>query len=127
MRKDKAHPILRRQGFAGGLMGSISVRAYNDRAEVGTNKIYAAVHQFGAAKGSFDTVEAVVRSHTRWIKQAFGREIEPRQVTVQEHKRKMVLPWGDIPARLFMMVQNEDWDEIRAELGEFLMKKGATR
>lgn len=125
MRKGREHPILRRQGFAGGLMGSISVRAYNDRAEVGTNKVYAAVHQFGAAKGSFGSVEAIVRSHTRWIKQAFGKAIEPREVMVREHKRKMVLPWGNIPARPFMMVQNEDWEEIRAELAEFLVRKRA--
>lgn len=32
------------------------------------------------------------------------------------------LPWGDIPARPFMMVQEEDWDEIKNELGDLLLK-----
>lgn len=32
----------------GGLMGSITFRAGRDHVEVGTNKIHAAVHQFGA-------------------------------------------------------------------------------
>lgn len=40
--------ILRESGMRGGLMGSITRRASNDSVEVGTNKIYGAVHQFGA-------------------------------------------------------------------------------
>lgn len=40
--------ILRAAGMAGGLMGSITRRAGRDRVEVGTNKIYAGVHQHGA-------------------------------------------------------------------------------
>jgi phage virion morphogenesis protein len=48
----KGNKILMRQGFAGGLAGSIHYKAEKDKAIVGTNKIYAAVHQFGARKGS---------------------------------------------------------------------------
>ena len=40
--------ILRGAGVAGGLMGSITSRPSQDSVEVGTNKIYAAPHQFGA-------------------------------------------------------------------------------
>lgn len=40
--------ILRESAMRGGLMGSITYRARADAVEVGTNKIYAAVHQFGA-------------------------------------------------------------------------------
>ncbi|MBW1666852.1 MAG: phage virion morphogenesis protein [Deltaproteobacteria bacterium] len=111
--RGRAHPILRRQGFAGGLMGSIHGRGYRDRAEIGTNKVYAAVHQFGAKRGSFGTVEVRIPAHTRRITQAFGRVIEPKVIAVREHTRKMVLPWGDIPARPFMVVQDEDWEEIK--------------
>ncbi len=113
-------PILRRQGFAGGLMGSVNFKANSDGVQIGTNKIYGAVHQFGAKKGSFGTVMARVGTHSRRITQAFGRTIEPRTVTVREHTRKMSLPWGDIPARPFLMVQNEDWEEIGAALGDFV-------
>jgi phage virion morphogenesis protein len=40
--------ILRTAGMRGGLMGSITSRASATAVEVGSNKIYAAVHQFGA-------------------------------------------------------------------------------
>lgn len=40
--------ILRESAMRGGLMGSITFRAGHEAVEVGTNKIYAAVHQFGA-------------------------------------------------------------------------------
>jgi len=74
--------ILRDQGFAGGLLGSINYKAFNDRVIIGTNKNYAATHQFG-----------------------------------DEKKR--------IPARPFLMVQDEDWPEIRAALNEYIMKGAA--
>lgn len=44
----KGPGILRAAGMRGGLMGSITSRATADTVEVGTNKIYGAVHQFGA-------------------------------------------------------------------------------
>jgi phage virion morphogenesis protein len=112
-----AHPILRRQGFAGGLMGSINVRATDDHVIIGTNKKYAAVHQFGAKKGAFGTVEAQVKEHVRRLK----RGKKTKQVRVKAHTRKMLLPWGNIPARPFMAVQPEDWDEIRETLSDYLL------
>jgi len=74
--------ILRRRGFAGGLLGSINSKAYKDRAVVGTNKVYGAIHQFGGKAG---------RGH---------------KVT--------------IPARPFLMVQDEDWDEIKEALAGYI-------
>ena len=47
---------------------------------------YAAIHEFG-----FDGDE-LVREHTREIKQAFGKAIEPKTVVVREHTRHMVMP-----------------------------------
>ncbi|MDI4664706.1 phage virion morphogenesis protein [Xanthobacter autotrophicus] len=44
----KGPGILRESAMRGGLMGSITFRAGRAEVEVGTNKIYAAVHQFGA-------------------------------------------------------------------------------
>ena len=109
----KGHKILMRQGFAGGLAGSIHYRAAGDRVTIGTNKVYAAVHQFGARKGSFGTFTFTVREHLR-------RTPSGRKVTVREHQRTASLPWGDIPARPFLMVQREDWDEIRDALAEYI-------
>ncbi|MDP3408199.1 phage virion morphogenesis protein [Bosea sp. (in: a-proteobacteria)] len=46
--------ILRESGMRGGLQGSITRRAGRDQVEVGTNKIYGAIHQYGGvitAKG----------------------------------------------------------------------------
>ena len=39
--------ILRESGMRGGLMASITRKASKDSVEVGTNKVYAAIHQFG--------------------------------------------------------------------------------
>ena len=115
--------ILQRGGAAGGLVGAISARANDDEVRLAANKPYATTQHFGAKKGSFGTVAATVKAHTRKISQAFGRPIEPRDVKVKAHTRKMTLPWGDIPARPFMMIQDEDWEEIKETLAEFLLGK----
>jgi phage virion morphogenesis protein len=57
---------------------SITARAYSDRAEIGTNVVYAAIHQFGGMAGR-------------------GRKVA-------------------IPARPFLMIQDEDWKMIREQL-----------
>ena len=56
-----------------GLVGSITSSADATTAVAGTNKVYAATHQFGARKGEF------------------GRT-----------RRGHPIPWGDIPARPFL-------------------------
>lgn len=124
-RKGRAK-ILMDRGMGGGLAGSIHDRADRDSVTVGTNKIYAAVHQFGAKKGAFGAVEANIKAHMRKITKIFGRPVKPRKVAVRAHTKKMKLPWGDIPARPFVMVQPEDWDEIRESLNDFLLG-GKTR
>ena len=111
----KGDKILRRQGFAGGLMGSIHAQAKEDEVRVGTNKVYAAVHQFGAKKGSFGVFAVNVKEHMRQLKTG-------KQHKVRAHTRKTKLPWGDIPARPFLMVQEEDWGEMQHELTEYLLK-----
>ena len=109
----KGSKILYRQGMAGGLAGSIHDKAYRDRAVIGTNKIQAAVHQFGAKKGSFGEFTAHIKAHMRKMK---GKKVQ-----VGAHTRRVKLPWGDIPARPYLMVQNEDWTEIRAALGDYIV------
>ena len=119
----KGRKILMDRGMGGGLAGSIHDRADKDSVTVGTNKIYAATHHFGAKKGSFGTVEASIKAHMRKITRIFGRPVKPRKVTVRAHTRKTKLPWGDIPARPFVMVQPEDWNEIRESLSDFILGK----
>lgn len=107
-RRGKGAKVLMAQGFAGGLAGSINYRADKDSVKVGTNKIYGAVHQFGAKKGSFGSVTANIKAHLR------------KGVKVKAHTREMKLPWGDIPSRPFLMVQDEDWTEIQAALSDHI-------
>ncbi|MDF1592598.1 MAG: phage virion morphogenesis protein [Desulfobacterales bacterium] len=113
--KKKKGKTLMVQGLGGGLAGSINVRAASDSVIVGTNKKYAAVHQSGAAKGSFNKgspVDMMIRAHLR------------KGIKVRAHTRRMKLPRGDIPARPFLMVQDEDWSEIRAALSDYLLGAG---
>lgn len=98
------------------LMNSITSAVQSDSlVEIGTNKVYAAVHNFGAKKGSFGTVLATVKSHQRTGKSG-------KRYTVGQHSRKMLMPWGDIPAREFMVLQQEDKTEMVAVLADFIME-----
>lgn len=67
------------------LMKSITSKGFRDRAEVGTNVIYGAIHQLGGQAG-------------RGLK-----------VT--------------IPARPYLMVQDEDWAEIRKVVENYLVRQ----
>lgn len=107
--------ILVVHGKAGGLMGAINYRPAKDRVTIGAKKAHAALHQFGAKKGAFGTVQAKVKEHVR-------RRLDGGKTTVKAHTRKMHIPWGDIPARPFMMVQDEDWEEIGETLMDYLIK-----
>ena len=84
LKTKKGSAILREQGMAGGLMGSINYKAFPKKVVMSANKIYAAIHHFGGKAG---------RGH---------------KVT--------------IPARPYMMVQDEDWVEMKAALGDFIIQ-----
>ncbi|KUJ73922.1 hypothetical protein AVO42_00430 [Thiomicrospira sp. XS5] len=62
--------------------------------EFGSDRKYAAVHQFGAKQG------------------AFGRS-----------KRNGPIPWGNIPARPFIGLAQQDEDEILDNLTHFIEKQ----
>jgi len=112
--KKKGGSILISKGHGGGLMGSIHSEVGNNRVMVGTDKKYAAVQQFGAEKGSFGQHTMSVPAHTRTRN---GKTYQ-----VRAHTKKMALPWGDIPARAFMMLQDKDWDNINDQLSNFIMQ-----
>lgn len=98
------------------LMNSITGKGDASRAVAGTNDVRAAVLNFGAKKGSFGTVQAAVRAHIRKIR---GKEQK-----VRGHSRKQQMPWGDIPARPFMLLQTEDIGEIKDMVGAYLTGRG---
>lgn len=102
------------------LMNSIVGEGFKDKVTVGTNVEYAAAHNFGIDK----EIEQQVREHVRRISQAFGKPIEMKAVTVKAHGRKIHM---QLPAREFMLIQDEDWldieDIITAKLNNII--KGA--
>lgn len=81
--------------LTGRLYASLQTRVGPDRVAVGTNVIYAAVHQFGAAQGAFGT-----------------------------SRRGQPLPWGDIPARPYLGVSAVTRAAITETLARYL-KAGA--
>lgn len=98
----------------GRLQNSIGAEVKGDTVYIGTNVVYAPVHHFGAKKGSFGTTVAKVKEHTR-IRGG-------KSITVRAHNRKMKLPWGDIPARPFLLLQDDDVVEIKAILVDWIME-----
>lgn len=106
--------ILVRSGVRGGLMGSISYEPERDRVVIGTNKIYATTMHFGAKRGEFGSKSVKIGQHER-------RGKGDKRHTVQAHTRMVSLPWGDIPARPFLVIQNKDWDKIKRSLGNYVV------
>lgn len=109
----------------GRMMNSIASTINSDSVIVGPNTVYAATQNFGAKKGEFGTVIAKVPAHVR--KNSGGNQKSGRKKTasgvvfVKAHTRKMQLPWGDIPARKFVMLQKQDIDEIESVLAGHLI------
>jgi len=107
----------------GKLKNSIGKQVDGDTVYVGTNVVYAAVHHFGAKKGSFGSFAVKVDAHQRIVKEAFGKELKfPVAATVKGHTRNVKLPWGNIPARPFMLLQQEDLGDINELLSNWIME-----
>jgi len=84
LKTKKGTAILREQGMAGGLMGSVNYKPFSKKVVISANKVYAAIHHFGGKAGR-------------------GKKVT-------------------IPARPYMMVQDEDWREMKAALGDFIVR-----
>jgi len=117
-RPEKWPPLKHREGQplrdTNRLMNSVTASHTETTASAGTNVIYAAMQNFGASKGQFGTVTADVKPHKRVITQAFGRPLKtPLEVMVRAHQRQQAAPWGNIPARPFMVIPDDDLAIIR--------------
>lgn len=99
----------------GRLRGTLTYQAGPDALRVGTPLAYGATHQFGAAKGSFGAVTAQVKAHQR-------RTRGGRAVAVKAHARKMTVPWGDIPARPFLGLSEDDRKKLLEDLADWLSR-----
>ncbi len=103
------------------LMNSFTIDAFRDRVEVGTNKKYAAIQHFGGDINHparertmfFRKYKSGERKGlTRFSKESkagYGMKVPGRAYTIH------------IPARPFMMVQDEDWPEMTQRLGKYLI------
>ena len=96
----------------GRLKDSVTFQIKDNTIEVGSNVEYAPIHQFGGKS----TMSQTVKEHTRKINQAFGRQIPQRTVTVKRHKRNITV---DMPARPFLMIQDEDREYMLDLVKEF--------
>lgn len=81
------------------LSQNIFALAYADRVEWGSDRVYAAVQQFGAAAGSLGFYSGVDKN---------GRSFSG------------VSPWGDIPARPFLGISAEDQTNVLDIIGDYL-------
>ena len=101
--KRKGRPLV----DSGRLRNSVGYLAGHDRVEVGTGVVYASFHQFGT--GPY-TIRPRRKKALYWPGAA--------------HPVKQVNHPG-LPARPFLMVQDEDWTEIRDAMLEYLMRLGS--
>jgi len=82
-----------------GLLGSqIVYRATASSLEIGSNRVYAATHQFGATQGQYGSTS-----------------------------RGAPIPWGNIPARPFLGISPEDETSIRNIVNDHLETRWLNR
>jgi phage gpG-like protein len=90
-----------KQGFAGGLVGSISPVVQGNVLVIGTNKIYAAIHNFG---GVIKPKKGKALAFKIGGKTVFAKQVK-------------------IPQREFMVIQDEDKAEMVEALGDFIINE----
>jgi phage virion morphogenesis protein len=107
-------PVSKRAAQQGGqtlikssrLMKSITWKASRDSVAIGTNVLYAAIHQLGGKTGPHE----IRPKNKKALRTPFGIF------------RKVKHPGSKIPARPFLMVQDEDWRQIAATISDYLTK-----
>lgn len=108
--KKKNNKILTERG---NLRNSFNYKASANSVDIGTPDVRAAALHYGAAKGSYGTFIKKVKSHSR--KNKYGRTF-----VVNAHNRSMLLPWGNIPARPILGVNEANKTEMLNILKDFL-------
>jgi phage virion morphogenesis protein len=91
------------------LMNSLTYRASSRNVVIGTNVDYAAIHHFGGR-----TSPHIIKPRR---KKALFWPGAKCPVKLVKH------PGSDIPARPFLMVQDEDWKNIRRTLADYLLRR----
>ena len=99
------------------LRNSINYKIVGSTIKVGTNVVYGAFHHFGF-DGTIDVLQ-----HTRVIKKAFGKNVKSGEITITvpkdraTYQRKICMP-----ARPFMMIQEEDKAIIMRMVAKYMKK-----
>ncbi|MGQ0700387.1 MAG: phage virion morphogenesis protein [Panacagrimonas sp.] len=91
-KKRNADKVLSLDGF----LRRLTYQVDADGLSLGTNRVYGAIHQFGASKGQF------------------GRG------TYESRKGGFPIPWGTIPARAYLGINAENVSYIAQELTDYL-------
>ncbi|MCS4503887.1 phage virion morphogenesis protein [Arhodomonas aquaeolei] len=94
----KKNPRILHERAGSGLRGSIHYRASDTEMRQGTDRVYAAVHQFGAEQGAFGTTS-----------------------------RGAPIPWGDIPARPYLGFSADDSAEILQIMEDHIQQRWSQR
>ena len=120
-RKKGAGSILR---LTGRLMNSITARAEDDRAVVGTNVVYAAIHQFGGEIKR--TTRAGAMAHGKGgrflSRKAASRRKTAVRVSFHGGGQAYVIT---MPPRPFLVVQDEDRAEMVRAIREYVLGSGS--
>jgi len=104
--KREGGQTLIRKGAGGGLLGSLSYDPEMDRVTVSASKEYAAIHHYGGNTGP-----SIIRAKNG--KALFWPGARHPVKSVKH-------PGAKIPARPYMLVQNEDWTEIAGIINRYL-------
>lgn len=110
LRGGDARPILQRSGQ---LAASVQADYGRDFAAAGTNKEYAATHQFGAKQGEFGRYSQVER-YRKYGDKDFRKYAGT--------KRGFPIPWNDIPPRPFLGIGESDKVAILDIINEHLAR-----
>jgi len=97
----------------GHLRETLRYQIQGDTLLFGTNVIYGATHQFGAKEGQFGRYSQIGRVKKYGLGSFKGSA---------GTKKGFPIPWGDIPARPFLGVSNDDHQPILSILERHLRR-----
>lgn len=112
-------PTLQRS--AGGLASSIQVRPTDQRTiEVSANKVYAAIHQYGGTVSPKIPITPKMRKYF-WAQYFETRDEKYKAMALT--RKSVMTPRITIPARPFLVLQQEDFLDIQEVIQNYLFNK----
>ena len=120
--KKSGGTTLVRKGFGGGLLGSINVHVGANEVSVGTNKEYAAIHQFGGTV-HHPAHERILHFKTFQRGPRLGRTLFAKPGKASHAVKITGGPYDiTMPKRPFLLIQDEDWTEMTDAVNDFLLR-----